>query len=383
MATSFPLLGKEIAFSDAREEYNALRKEYAELAAGQAAAFAGDYLTHNRSLADVYHNVRQQGLRLIDEACDYSLRRLAGKGLRGIDRAWFWTAYYGRHCDWEATVKSVTDRYEEIMLGRQPSTGAEGFPRPGRLPGPGGGRGLGDTLAGAAEVRVMSGVGSLVGQAFSSAGGAALAGAGLGGALAGAAQAGAMTAIGGAIHGARGAVGRAISTAGATIRLNQVFHDPQTLATLEKGLERTVLRMHLAVLQALRDRGLTAAEAVGSAPARRAAAMFGRFVDGNTPEADAARVLTEIVSLNPYEPRYLALVVDRFGDSRLEVSRLAAYLGLEEVERFKKLKLARQLEGLPLSPRGEAAKSLEKAREYAAALGLEPQGPWFERAERR
>ena len=369
MATSFPLLGKEIAFSDAREEYNVLRKEYAELAAGQAAAFAGDYLTHNQSLADVYHNVRQQGLRRIDEACEYSLRRLAGKGLRGLDRAWFWTAYYGQYCDWEATVRTVTAKYEEIMLGRPPTTG------------PVGGRGLGDRLAGAAEAQVMSGVGSLMGQAFSSAGGAALAGAGLGGALAGAAQAGAMTAIGGAIHDARGAVGRAISTAGAAIRVNQVFHEPQTLATLEKGLERTVLAMHLAVLQALRDRGLTTAEAVGSEPAGRAAAMFGRLVDGNAPEADAARVLTEIVSLNPYEPRYLALVVDRFGDARLEVSRLAAYLGLEEVERFKKLKLARQLEGLPLSPRGEAAKSLAKAREYAAALGLEPQGPWFEMAE--
>jgi hypothetical protein len=363
MATSFPLLGKEIAFSDAREEYNALRREYAELAAGQAAAFAGDYLTHNRSLADVYHNVRQQGLSRIDGACEYSLRRLAAKGLRGIDRARFWSAYYGRHCDWEATVKRVTVRYEEIMLGRQPSTG------------------LGESLAGAAEAQVMSGVGSLLGRAFSSAGGAALAGAGLGGALAGAAQAGAMTAIGGAIHGARGAVGRAVSTAGATIRLNQVFHDPQTLATLEMGLERAVFAMHLAVQQALRDHGLTTAEAVGSEPARRAAAMFGRLVDGSVPEADAARVLTEIVGLDPYEPRYLALVVDRFGDSGLEVSRLAAYLGLEEVERFKKLKLARQLEGLPLSPRAEAVKSLERAREYAAALGLEPQGPWFEMAE--
>jgi len=380
MATSFPLLGKEIAFSDAREEYNALRQEYAELAAGQAAAFAGDYLTHNQSLADVYHNVRQQGLRRIDGACDYSLRRLAAKGLRGVDRAWFWSAYYGQHCDWEATVKSVTAKYEEIMLGgHRPAE--PGRPRPGPRPWAGGGGGFGNTLAGAAEAQVMSGVGSLVGQAFSSAGGAALAGAGLGGALAGAAQAGAMNALGGAVHDVRNLVGRAVSSVSETLRLNAVYSDPDTLATLEKGLERAVLLMHLAVLQALRDRGLTTAEAVGSEPAGRAAAMFGRLVDGNAPEADAARVLTEIVSLNPYEPRYLALVVDRFGDSRLEVSRLAAYLGLEEVERFKKLKLARQLEGLPLSPRGEAAKSLAKAREYAAALGLEPQGPWFEMAE--
>ncbi len=276
-----------------RTEYNKLRGRFAVLSRASMDAFSRDYDAQIGDLDELVEKASDLANPHIGAAIDAAIKLLVERRVFDIDKDHFTEHYWHPYDTWTPAFEHVADQLAEIVHSAEELDAYRTARRQGR--------------------------GRIIGGGF-----------GLGGAVKGMAAAGAANLAIGATHAVFNLAAKGVSAIGDSLEKSRIFDDAQTKRGLVDALGKSVLAVHLAVLDALAaakaDAGLQRIPAVDEEKAQR---MLANLRQGMLGDAEAGAVLTEILTRNPYLLDAYTHALDAAGDASGELERVAAFFHLD------------------------------------------------------
>lgn len=251
--------------SPEQQNYNELRGHYAMLATDAAKLFSTEYENQFKSLENIVQNASTLAVPHIQGAIDDAIEKLADRNIFDIDSEYFTATYFKRYDTWSPAHERIAEQYAEIVC----STAEMDAYRTTR----------------------RQNSGQVIGGGF-----------GLDGVVQGLAVAGAANLAIGAAHGLFNLVAKGLRSIGDSGKKNQIFVEPQTKAALVSGLEKSVLNVHLSLLDAL-DASTDISsnyQRVSISDQDKALRMLRNLQRGALSNANPGSVLTQVLTLDPY-----------------------------------------------------------------------------------
>lgn len=297
MAEEFFLNGNVLKISDGREFYNDYRKMFIENAALYAEEFGKRYDRQISDLDDLAKYGYGMGSELFADAVSgFAIESLIVWDIYDIDNDRFINEYYKYYHTWDDDFGVISDKYMEIVL-------------------------KGQQLDEYRKARRLS-RGSVIGGGF-----------GLQGAAVGMVQAGAINMVFGAAHATFNGISKIISMGIDSYKKNQIFNDPSTKQTLVDGFYRAVFNIHYALIDILEERidNLPKDTKIKPEDEKRADATFNNIKNRKFDKALLSKLVTEILTLNPYKIEYYKFALAEFWNETEQIDEIACianYFGI-------------------------------------------------------
>lgn len=301
--SGFFINGNQLKISDGREFYNDFRKMYTESAGVYADEFSKRYDRQLSNLDDLAKYAYGIGSELFaDAVSSLAIESLLVWDIYDIDNDRFINEYYKFYHTWDDDFGVISDKYMEIVLKGQQ---LDEYHRARRL-----------------------GRGRVIGGGF-----------GLQGAAMGMVQAGAINMVFGAAHATLNGISKMISMGVDSYKKNAIFNDPLTKQTLVDGLYRAVFNIHYALIDVFAERVQNLPEGIkiNSEDVKKADAIFNNIKNRKLDKALLSKLITEILTLNPYKVECYQFALEEFWDEieqRDEIEKIASYFGVN-VESIK------------------------------------------------
>ena len=267
----------------------------------------------------------------IQRAIDDAIRKLADLKIFDIDREHFTTTYYNKYDSWSSAHEKIAEKFAEIVCSAAEMD--------------------------AYRTARRESSGQIMGGGF-----------GLEGAVKGIAVAGAANLAIGAAHGLFNLVAKGLNSVVDSGKKDNIFRDPQTKADLVSGLEKSVLDVHLALLDALD--ASTSTETIfqrvsisDQDKAQRMLTNLQRGLLGNTPPGD---VLSQVLTMDPYCTNAYLYALNMDGDADGIIEQVAKLFHLDLLREKRKLVLAAYKD----STEADVITSIREIEELGARLGM-------------
>lgn len=332
--TSFQLAGHTLAVTPERAAYNHIRLAFQARAQAAADEFAQRYPQHFHNLDELHDTCWQVVSGYFQQAVDHAIQLLIERGIVDIDDQRFVEAYLPPYLSWDTDFAVVDDQYLEIVLEKEQRDAYRTARRQNR--------------------------GRIIGGGF-----------GLEGAVKGMATAGAANLAIGAAHGAFNLVAKGFSAIGDANKKRAIFDSPQTHQQLWSAVFRQVFNIHDALIDAIEARQpQTVHGRVGEADAKRARSLLENLRKGRLAEHEAAGLLVQSLSLNPYDPDSYDFWLQQQGDVQRELETVARYFGIGIVTERKQAWMAKRQAELAFATPEQCHASLIPLQQYAESIGL-------------
>lgn len=288
--------------SPEQQNYNELRGHYAMLATDAAKLFSTEYENQFKSLENIVQNASTLAVPHIQGAIDDAIEKLADRNIFDIDSEYFTATYFKRYDTWSPAHERIAEQYAEIVC----STAEMDAYRTAR----------------------RQNSGQVIGGGF-----------GLDGVVQGLAVAGAANLAIGAAHGLFNLVAKGLRTIGDSGKKNQIFVDPQTKAALVSGLEKSVLNVHLSLLDAL-DASTDISsncQRVSISDQDKALRMLTNLQRGALSNVNPGNVLTQVLTLDPYCLDAYIYALNECGDVAGSIEQMANFFHLNLIEEKRRM----------------------------------------------
>ena len=134
---------------------------------------------------------------------------------------------------------------------------------------------------------------------------------------------------------------------------------------LGKSIKKNVFNIHYAVVEALKNSGITSiGEAVSQEDKEEAEALFNNLSLGLIPQEKETKVIESIIYKNPYDDRVYLYILKKYGDETKGVEDITRFLKVSVIDEKEKL-IKAYYENLDKSTEESTLESIEKFKAYA------------------
>ena len=326
------------SLSPEQKKYNDLRGNFAHLATYAAEAFSTDYSKQFDSLESIVQGASALAVPHIQGAIDHAIKQLAAFNIFDIDREHFTTTYYKKYDSWSSVHERIAEKLAEIVCSAAEMD--------------------------AYRTARRQGSGQVMGGGF-----------GLEGAARGIAVAGAANLAIGAAHGLFNLLAKGLNSVADSGKKNNIFRDPKTKADLVSGLEKAVLDVHLALLDAL-DASTTTESAfqrVSVSDQDKAQRMLTNLQGGLLSNAHPGNVLRQVLASDPYCMNAYLYALNMGWNIDGNIDQTAKFFHLNLPREKRKLVLAAYKD----STEADVKNSIREIEELGARLGLPVEGEFL------
>lgn len=149
----------------------------------------------------------------------------------------------------------------------------------------------------------------------------------------------------------------------------KLFDIKPIISKLSEYLYEDCFNIHLAVLDALIDNGVTEVNSyIDKKSIRQSNALFNNYKDGFISKLDGCKVVQKIIMSNPYRQEVYEFLIKEDGDFSGEIENLASYLGFS-LKEYKASLMDMYIKELMDTGVGDIDMAKEKVRKYAKYIG--------------
>jgi TM2 domain-containing membrane protein YozV len=333
MDKQFSVLGRELTFSTSRKEYINLRGEFAKLARSAAAQFGETYNDYE-GISQLIDEGLQDGLELISEALSIASNRLVELGDYSSTVESFYEEYFKPYSEYEQKFDVISEEFMQISLDDEELKNYRNERKGNR--------------------------GKLIGGGF-----------GVGGAVQGMAMAGAANMAVGAVHSVFNFVGNVISDSKKQKKLDELFNE-NTLELIQNAIYQDILNIHLALFNALADKGLASKEgAVTNEDYKKSISILQNVKNGIISDIDKIKTaLFQSIQLNPFNEEAYHILMTDFPESQKEMNSLANFC-MVSIEQTKMDVLNVYYNEVDMDSEESIKSTIKKIEIHASEMGLD------------
>ncbi|MEH6733543.1 MAG: TM2 domain-containing protein [Shewanella sp.] len=333
MELQFSVLGRELTFSKSRKEYINLRGEFAKLARSASAQFGETYNDYE-GISQFIDKGMQDGLELISEALSIASNRLVELGDYSSTVESFYEEYFKPYSEYEQKFDVISEEFMQIYLDDEELKNYRSERKGNR--------------------------GRLIGGGF-----------GVGGAVQGMAMAGAANMAVGAVHSVFNFVGNVISDSKKQKKLDELFNE-NTLELIQNAIHQDILNVHLALFNALADKGLVSKDgAVTNEDYKKSTSILQNVKKGVISDKEKIKTaLFQSIQLNPFNEEAYHILMTDFPESQKEMNALAIFC-MVSIEQTKMDVLNVYYNEVDMDSEESIKATIEKIEMHASEIGLD------------
>lgn len=334
MSREFKMGNLNITFTDEFQKYNELKKTFEDIAFDASEKFKSLYKSNCSNIDEVHNNGLNLGYSCISESIDNAIAILISNDLMHIDKNNFIDKYYAKYLTWEETFEEVDFKYAKIVLSDEEEKQYRSERKDCRGRWQGGGFGIS-------------------------------------GALTGGMKAGAMNLATGAAHSTFNFFGNMMTTANTNTEKERLFNDENTLITLVSGVYNNVFSITYALVDALRNNGITDVSMYTLAEdASKATALLNNLKNGLIPTEKRESVIENIIYSDPYNEEIYLHVLENYGDDDRGIESITEFLSVD-IEDGREKVLSKYYSKLSKKTEQDTLESIELFKKYAKSINID------------